>query len=186
MERWINLLGYQIAWFVTVSGAGHGKSWPAWTASCLLCGGHFIASPRKTLDLRLMGIAALLGIIVDGFLAATGLLHYSPATPAVPVSGCPLWILALWLAFSTTLTRSLGWFRGRIGMALAFGAAGGPLAYWAAARAWGVIEFATPEWRGLLALAIGWAIGFAILVRAAGGTAVTESPRPAHSGAGFQ
>lgn len=167
MQAWINLAGYQIAWLVTVSGAGHGVSWPAWAASGLLWIGHFLTSSRKALDLQLLAIAALLGVLIDGFLATAGLLRYSPETPAVPVSGCPLWILALWLAFSTTLTRSLRWLGGRTRAASLLGAAGGPLAYWAAARGWGVIAFEPPQWRGMLALAIGWAVALAILVRVA-------------------
>jgi len=167
MERLINLLGYQITWFVTVMGANHGKSAPAWIAASLLCAGHLAASSWRWLDVRLLALAAMLGIFLDGLLASTGLLHYSPATPAVPIGDCPLWILALWFAFSTTLTRSLGWLRGRIGWAVLLGAAGGPLSYWAAARGWGVVTFESPAWRGLLALAIGWGMSLAILSGAA-------------------
>jgi hypothetical protein len=179
MELWINLVGYQIAWFVTVGGAGAGLSWPAWTATTLLCCGHSLRSSHKVLDLRLMVLAALLGALVDGFLASTGWVRYSPAIPAVPVSGCPSWILALWIAFSTTLTRSLGWLRGRIALAGLFGAVGGPLAYWAAERGWGVILFSPPRWQGLISLAAGWAIALALLVLAAGkapGAGTSKSP----------
>lgn len=168
MQAWINLAGYQVAWLVTVSGAAHGATWPAWAAATALWTAHFVPSPRKSLDLRLLIAAAVLGVLIDGFLGSSGLLRYSPATPAVPLTGCPLWILGLWLAFSTTLTRSLGWLRGRTGVALLFGAVGGPLAYWAAARGWDVIAFEPPQWRGLLVLSIGWAMALGILVRAAG------------------
>jgi hypothetical protein len=169
MKRWVNLLGYQAVWLITVSGAAHHATWPACSASSLLCAGHLIRSSRKPLDLSLIGIAALMGAVTDGFLASTGLLRYSPATPALPVAGCPLWILALWVAFSTTVTRSLGWLWGRPITTVFFGALGGPLAYIAAARGWHVITFELPRWRGLLALAIAWAGALIILVRLAGG-----------------
>lgn len=177
MQSWINLACYQLAWLVSVSGAGRGSTWPALAAASLLCSGHFIASSHRGVDLRLMGLAAVLGIFIDGFMASTGLLRYSPATPAVPVSGCPLWILAMWIAFSTTLTRSLGWLRGRTGWALLFGGLGGPLAYGAAGGGRGVITFGSPQGRSLLALATGWAIALAVLVRAAGRSAL----QPANS-----
>jgi len=176
MERWVNLVGYQVAWLCSVSGAGHGKSWPAWAASSLLCGGHLMVSSRRAVDLRLMALAAVLGAIIDGSLASTGLLRYSPAEPALPVSGCPSWILALWLAFSTTLTRSLGWLRGRTGWCLLFGAIGGPLAYWAAATGWGVIAFSPPLSLSLAALATGWALALVLLIRTAGLTRVGVAP----------
>ena len=185
MESWINLVGYQITWLVAVSGAGQGKSWPAWIAASLLCGGHLIASARKGLDLRVLGICALFGAASDGFLTTSGLLQYAPARPAVPVAGCPLWILALWLAFSTTLTRSLGWLRGQQAMGMALGAVGGPLAYCAAARGWGVISFAQPEWRGLLVLSISWATALGILVHVVTRAGVTSGVgvQPAGRGA---
>lgn len=178
MALWLNLIGYQLAWLITVAGAGAGRSWPAWSAAAVLCGGHLLFSSHRARDLRLMGLAALLGSLLDGSLASSGLLHYSPAAPAVPVTGCPLWITALWIAFSTTLTRSLGWLRQRIATSLLFGAIGGPLAYWAAERGWGVIVFATPRWQGLIALGTGWAIALALLVLVAGNRPDVRSPEP--------
>lgn len=168
MELWVNLIGYQLAWLITVGGAAAGMSWPAWSAAIVLFCGHLLFSAHRSLDLRLMALAAVLGSLLDGVLASTGWVHYSPAVPAVPVSGCPSWILALWIAFSTTLTRSLGWLRRRGAAAALFGGVGGPLAYWAAERGWGVIEFSPPRWQGLTALAVGWAIALALLVRVAG------------------
>ena len=161
---WVNLLGYQSGWFVTVIGANHGRTWPAWAAAGLLCGGHMATSDRRGLDVRLGLSAALLGTLLDGLWASSGLLRYSPAMPAVPLLGCPLWILALWIAFSTTVSRSLGWLRGRIGMAALLGAVGGPLAYWGAARGWGVVAFSTPAWEAVLALGAGWGMALGILV----------------------
>ena len=136
--QWINLLGYQVAWLITVTGASHGKVWPAWLASSVLCFGHLATSSWRGLDVRLIALSALLGSILDGCLVSTGILQYSTPSPAVPIVGTPLWIVALWIAFSTTLTRSLGWLRGRMGLTVIFGAVGGPLAYLAAARGWAV------------------------------------------------
>jgi Protein of unknown function (DUF2878) len=165
-ERWINLLGYQITWFITVTGAGHGKFWPACVFSAALCAGHLATSSWRALDTRLIVLSALLGTFLDGFLATTGLLQYSTPLPSVPLIGTPLWIVTLWIAFSTTLTRSIGWLRGRRWLTIVFGALGGPLAYWAAATGGTVIAFPKPAWQGLLAVSIGWALALSILVRA--------------------
>ena len=167
MTFWSNLLGYQVTWFVAVIGAGHAKSWPACVATVLFCGVQLAASSWRGLDVRLMALAGVLGVLVDGTLASTGLLTYAPAKPATPLLGCPWWIFSLWLAFATTLTRSFAWLRGRLGPAALIGAAGGPLAYEAAARGWGVIGFEAPLWRGVVALALGWAIALMILARTA-------------------
>jgi Protein of unknown function (DUF2878) len=58
----------------------------------------------------------------------------------------------------------LGWLRGRIRTAVLLGLAGGPLAYWAAARGWGVVVFTAPAWKGVLALAAGWGMALGVLV----------------------
>lgn len=166
MQGWLNLIGYQAAWFITVIGAAHGLSWPAWAAAAVLWTGHFGLSRHRGLDLRLAAFAAVCGLCLDGSLTRFGLLRYSPATPAVPVTDSPLWILGLWVAFSTTLTRSLGWLRGRPAVALLSGAIGGPLAYWGAANGWHVIVFEAPQWHGILALAMGWSIALVFLTRA--------------------
>jgi hypothetical protein len=171
--QWINLLGYQVTWLITVTGASHGKVWPAWLSATVLCFGCLATSSWRGLDMRLIALSALLGSILDGCLVTTGILQYSTPSPAVPCIETPLWIVALWIAFSTTLTRSLGWLRGRMGLTVIFGAVGGPLAYWAAARGWAVITFPAPAWRGLLVLAIGWAVALTVLVRAAKPTTIT-------------
>lgn len=179
MGIWVNLLGYQCTWFIAVIGARHGTSWPAWTAASLLCTGHLLTSEQRWLDVRLGLLATLLGALLDGLLASTGLLHYSPAQPTVPPIGCPLWILALWMAFSTTLTRSLGWLRGRMRTAVLFGMAGGPLAYWAAGRGWGVVVLSAPAWKSVLVLGVGWGIALGVLVGVA--TVASASPTLARS-----
>jgi Protein of unknown function (DUF2878) len=163
MQVWLNLIGYQVVWFTTVIGAGHSLSWPAWAAAASLWIGHFTVSTHRALDLRLAAFAAAFGICLDGTLTRCGFLRYSPAEPAVPVADSPLWILGLWVAFSTTLTRSLGWLRGRPAAAWLTGAIGGPLAYLGAASGWHVIVFEPPEWRGTLALALSWSITLAVL-----------------------
>jgi hypothetical protein len=162
--NWTNLLGYQLTWFVTVKSVSRDVPWIGVATASAFCVCQLLVSRRRPLDLRLMATAALLGTMVDGLLATTGLLHYSGSSVVVPLLGCPVWILALWVAFATTVPRSLGWLRGRPWFAAALGALGGPLAYWAAARGWGAVKPIEPLWPTLLALAVGWGIALVILV----------------------
>ena len=164
MERVVNLLGYQLTWFVTVSSAAHARPLVGILAALLFCLCQLAASRWPLLDLKLIAAAMLMGATLDGFLARSGLLHYAAAAPAVPILGCPLWILGLWMAFATTITRSLGWLRGRAWAAAVFGAVGGPLAYWAAARGWGAVSLADGGWKALLALALGWGLALVLLL----------------------
>lgn len=71
------------------------------------------------------------------------------------VSLVPVWILALWLAFATTLNVSLAWMQGRYIISILFGAAGGPLAYLGAERIGAVLLQGYPSY---VALSLGWAV----------------------------
>lgn len=51
----------------------------------------------------------------------------------------PIWILALWLGFATTLNVSLAWMQGKTITAVLFGAVGGPLAYLGAQKLGAVV-----------------------------------------------
>jgi uncharacterized protein DUF2878 len=158
-----NLLGYQAVWFLAVYGAGAGRVWPTLLAATLFAAWQLAVSTERSSDLRLIGIALVLGTLIDGVLARSGLLSYASAAPALPPGGAPLWILALWAAFALTLNHSLRWLRGRPIPAVLVGAIGGPLAYLAAARLSHAVSFAAPAWQPLTALALGWAVALALL-----------------------
>jgi hypothetical protein len=158
-----NIIGYQVVWFLAVYGAGAGRTWPALVAALLFALWQLAVSQERAADLRLIGMALALGMLIDGALARSGLLSYASAAPALPPRGAPLWILALWIAFALTLNHSLRWLRGRLAPAVLTGVVGGPLAYLAAARLSGAVSFATPAWQALTALALGWGVALALL-----------------------
>src|SRR5271170_2891843 len=163
MSFWANLVGYQLAWFLTVIGAGHGLAWPAVLGSMVFVVWQVFASDHPTIELRLLVVALLMGIVVDGGFVASGWVRYATPAPAWPPGGAPLWILALWACFAMTLNQSLRYLQGRVALAVALGAIGGPLAYLGAARGWQAVSFAVPQWRGVLLVACGWAIAVPLL-----------------------
>jgi hypothetical protein len=167
MAFWANFLGYQLVWFIAVSSAGRSSSAPGICAGILFVASQLATSRRWLPELRLLAVALACGVIIDGTLAASGLLQYAAEEPALPPGGAPAWILTLWVSFATTLTRSLRWLEGRIGIAALVGAVGGPLAYLGAARGWNAVIFPAPAWHAEACLAAGWAAALALLVRLA-------------------
>ena len=129
-------IGYQLAWFITVIGAGNGLAWPSILASMAFVLWQVRASSTPGIELRLLVVALALGMLVDGAFAISGWVRYATPAPAWPPGGAPLWILALWASFAMTLNGSLRYLQGRMGMAVVLGAVGGPLAYLGAARGW--------------------------------------------------
>lgn len=155
MRFWANVLGYQAVWFGAVMGAARGASWIGVAAAALFVAGQLAVSGERRSDLLLVPCALLAGTMLDGSLAGFGVLHYASHDAPLPA---PAWVLAVWAAFAMTMNHSLAFLRGRLDWAAVLGAVGGPLAYLGAARGFAAVTFNVPAWRGLVLLALGWAI----------------------------
>jgi hypothetical protein len=161
MRFWINLIGYQCVWFCTVIGAGMGVAWPAVVAASVFAISQIKTSNHRSREFKLIGVAVLCGVAMDGALAASGTARYAAAWPSATFA--PVWILTLWASFALTLTSSMSVLLQRRWLALLLGAIGGPLAYLGAARGWSAIEFPEPLWHALAILSVGWAIALTLL-----------------------
>lgn len=161
MRFWSNLIGYQLVWWCAVIGAGRGMAWAGVLAAGVFVAAEWLASSTRAALLRLCMVALLCGAIVDGVLAASGWAWYAAARPWPGFA--PLWILALWCAFATTLLSSMTVLQRHRLLASALGAIGGPLAYLGAERGFAAVTFAPPSWQGLGWLALGWGIALPVL-----------------------
>jgi hypothetical protein len=184
MSAWANFIGYQLAWFAVVGTAAGNRVWLGLAAAALFVAVQMALSERRALDVRLLIVAMVLGLIIDGTLSELGWIRYAAPAPALPPAGAPLWILALWASFSLTLTRSLAWLSGHPLWAAMFGALGGPLAYLSAARGFHAVRFVPPSYRAIAVLAAGWAVAMTVLFHivrrrpwSAAGTGAPASPR---------
>lgn len=161
-----NVLGYQAVWFAAVAGAGHALWWSGPLAALAFAAGHFGWAADRTdraADLRLMAMAALCGLVLDGTLSWSGFVDYGGDAVTLPPGGAPLWILSMWMAFALTLRHSLGTVCRRPLLAALLGAVFGPLAYLGAERGFSAAALAEPRWQVLLALGVGWAIALWLL-----------------------
>jgi hypothetical protein len=154
--RWaLNLLAFQVGWFATVLGAAQGLAWLGPLAVLGAIALHLSLAPQRMPELRLMGLALLLGVAVEHALLYAGLVGYAGDPARVP-----MWMLALWPLFATTLNVSLAWFKPRLGIAAVAGALAGPLAY-AGGEALGAIRL---HEAALWALAACWSLAFPLLL----------------------
>lgn len=160
---WASLIGYQVVWFVAVIFAGRGEPWPGVIAALLFVGWQLGVSTRPRAALRVVAIAVLCGLAIDGLIRGLHLADYAAGTPALPAGGAPLWILGLWACFSLTLGGPLRALGTRPLLAMLLGGIGGPLAYAGAARGWDALTLQAPAWRALAVLAVGWAVAMPLL-----------------------
>lgn len=140
---WFNALWFQGFWLCTV--LGREKLLPL---ALLLLALHFwLARSDWRGEVRYLVLIGGIGIAADALLSATGVFKF---TGGVLV---PLWLCCLWLGFSATLRRSLGWLGARPLLASVAGAVAFPLNYLLGHRLGAVdLGYSVPVTIGLLAV----------------------------------
>lgn len=152
-----NLVGFNACWFALVIGAAQGLWWPGLAALAVFAIATLATSPWPRSDLKLVAAALGVGLVLETALVQGGIFRY--ATPIPSPALAPIWMLGLWVNFALSVNHSLGFLSGRVALAAVFGAIGGPLAYWGAARVFGAAEILAPAplALGILAVAYGLA-----------------------------
>jgi hypothetical protein len=156
----VNVVMFQVAWFAAVIGAARGMLWLGPLAMIPTLAVHLLLQDDRRGEVKLLLAAGLLGFLFDTTFVAGGV--FTPLQHLLPRPFSPPWMICLWLNFAATLNVSMAWLRGRYLLAAAFGAIGGPLAYYSGARL-GATE-TLPTTTGMLLLAIGWGFMTPLLV----------------------
>ena len=155
----INVALYQIGWFACVLGGASQRPWAGFLIAMILVGVHVALSIERSLEVRLVVLAATVGAVVEMMHIAAGTYRFTSGTltDALP----PPWLLAMWGQFATTFRYSMRPVIMRPIRAALLGAAGGPLAFLAGERL-GAVTLLPPLTYGLLRLSVSWAIALVI------------------------
>lgn len=122
-----NLLLFQMVWFATVLGAAKGTLVFGLAGLGVFLLAHYYLAVNPWSDLKLAGIAVVMGLLIETYLLRIGLLEYVQIGYSMPIA--PLWILILWVGFALTLNGCLRWLHGRYLLAAILGALGAPASY---------------------------------------------------------
>ena len=151
-----NFISFQAIWWLCVLSAKPGLSAAVFVAVLIYTLLHlsFVEGWPQLLPLF---VTAMLGAVADQFAYQLQWILFENHTQWTGY--IPPWMLALWLAFATTLNVSMRWMQHKYGLALVLGAIFGPLAY-LGAQSLGAIQLPSPyslvwfgfEWAALLPL----------------------------------
>lgn len=159
----INVAVYQLGWFTCVLSAARGRAAVGIVIAALIVAGWLLVAPRPAALWQLMALTGVVGYSWDSWVSVAGLIRYSPAAGPSPLA--PLWMLALWLLFSTTLHVSLRWLQPKLLLAALLGAVVAPVAFYVA-HVLGAVDL--PRMLPALgAQAAGWALLLPLLLRLA-------------------
>ena len=125
---WVNLGVFYIAWIICVIWQ---MPW-AVAAAAVAIALHLGWIRQGCGEWRVLAVCSAIGIAVDSLLTATGMFQFQFNEGAVfGAILAPLWLIALWLGFATTLNVSMQPLSGRVALAAVLGAIMGPFSYWA-------------------------------------------------------
>lgn len=159
----LNLLLFQAGWFAGVFGTASGLPWTGVAVAAAVAGWHLWRALRPWQELKLLLLAVALGAAFETALVQLGWLRFDGG--ALAIGTAPVWMVALWSNFATTLNVSLRALRERLLIAAILGAVGAPAAYYAGGQL-GAVEFGEPA-MALAAIAVGWAVMTPVLFVAA-------------------
>jgi hypothetical protein len=159
----MNALLFQVAWFGAVLGAARGLPWLGVIAVAAVVAWHLARARQPAREIGLVALALATGAVFETLLVQAGLLRFDGG--ALLAGTAPVWMIALWANFATTLNVSLRALRTRLLAAALLGAIGAPLAYFAGQKL-GAVQFPQPG-PALAAIAAGWAVLTPVLFLAA-------------------
>jgi len=159
----LNILLFQAGWFAGVLGAARGFPWVGVAAAAAVAGWHLWQAQRPRQELKLLLLAVALGATFETALVQLGWLRFDGGALASGLA--PVWMVALWSNFATTINVSMRALRGRLLFAAALGGVGAPIAYYSGGRL-GAVDFPDPG-MALAAIAAGWAVMTPMLFLAA-------------------
>jgi hypothetical protein len=176
----VEWLGFQLVWLAAAFGAARETALPGMLSGAIFTVTVLLASPSVRPTMLTVLASGAIGTLGETALAASGLVAYAAATPAVLAA--PAWLVALWLAFGATLGSLAPLLARRPPAAAALlGLIAGPLAYWAGARIGALAVAPLPlAW---LAIAVLWGAALPALIHLHRRLAAREAssrPPPVH------
>ena len=154
----LNAVLFNVAWLLCVLGGNQ----VALTTAVLLVAFHIVFVSGVYQEMFFIAGVTALGYTIDSIIFANKIL-ISPSEYSL----APLWLLALWMCFSTTLNHCFRVLQKRLRLAALLGAIAGTSSYLAGVRL-SEVEFGQSITLVGVTFAVIWAILFPLLMSMAG------------------
>ena len=175
IQRTANITVNQIVWFACILGAANEQPFWGIAAMSVYLVLYFRLITDDWVELRLIAIALVFGLIFDSTVIYLGIVEIIDPT-AASLGEQPLWLTCLWINFSLLMRHGLNYFVARPRLGGAFGAVGGVLATWSAAKL-GAIYLHINTATDMLFLALLWGSACYLLFKSA---SLTEALHDRH------
>lgn len=149
----VYLLTFQALWLACVLYGAVAHGWPLLLIALGLTYVHLQLSEGWQAALPLL-LTVLLGMVADQMVYHFGWITFTAQASSAPF--IPLWMVALWLGFSSSLNENFSWLRAKPLLAILFGAIGGPVAYLGAEKL-GAVVLTMPFYSSVW-IAMSWGI----------------------------
>lgn len=157
-----NILLFQLGWFACVLSGAHGNTLLGSMVAAIIIMFHVYRANDTFSEIRLLGLALIIGIVFESFVTWLGLARYSHGQFFDGIA--PYWMIMMWPLFATTLNLSMRWLKGLAPVLIAlFGAAFAPLAYYAGYKL-GAVEYDNLL-LSLSSIAVAWSVLLPVLVK---------------------
>lgn len=148
-----NLIANNLIWIACVIG----REGTIWIVLPFVIAYTFILIGNTTVRIEQIFIPAFIGVTLDSFLTMAGVFQFESTTLFLP-----LWMIVLWISFSTSLTSSLHFLGERMFIASAVGCIALPLNY-LAGKGLGAVAFGHDYLLTVIGLCLLWAVFLPIL-----------------------
>jgi hypothetical protein len=153
----INFVAFQVSWFLCASYQKNAIP----IVMILICI-HFLLSPKKSDDLKVLPIA-LVGIVIDQLLIILHIIEIPQGTTSSVI--IPVWLALLWCVFSWCFNHSLQWVCNlSLSKISIIGAIFGTLSYYAALKIGVFNSLLSPPYF-ICIMAIIWALLLPFFIR---------------------
>jgi len=149
-----NLVLFKLGWIACVFFAAAGQPAASLLSVAAVVCIHLMRVPVPAKEGLLLAAAAAIGLVWESTLVSLGVMIYPGSSPDALIA--PLWIVAMWVLFATTVNHGMSWIKRNVLVAALAGLIGGPLAFLGGVKA-GAAEF-SDTYLALATLGLGWAV----------------------------